>query len=119
MTPLERGAYATDFRKSAKIAGVIEPHAELRNQFIMRLLNLERGDANASAETILKLLDAEVPPLRLVLGSTILPRARTLFAERTAIWEAWEYLPNAAQHRTGKTTVATQRLRAPVNGIHN
>jgi NAD(P)-dependent dehydrogenase (short-subunit alcohol dehydrogenase family) len=97
VTIVEPAAYATDFGKSAKVADVLEPYAEFGRQFMTRLANLERGDPQATAGAILKLVDAEDPPLRLGLGSTILPRARALYAERIATWEAWEDVANAAQ----------------------
>ena len=97
VTIVEPGAYATDFGKSAKVADVLEPYAEFRNRFITRLTNLERGDPRATTEAILKLVDADDPPLRLALGDQILPGARNLYADRIATWEAWEDVSNAAQ----------------------
>jgi NAD(P)-dependent dehydrogenase (short-subunit alcohol dehydrogenase family) len=96
VTLVEPGAYATDFGKSAKIADVLGPYADFRKQFLTRLVNLESGDPEATAEAVLKLVDAEDPPLRLGLGTSILPRARAAYAERLATWEAWEDVSNAA-----------------------
>jgi NAD(P)-dependent dehydrogenase (short-subunit alcohol dehydrogenase family) len=97
VTLVEPGAYATDFGKSAQIADAQEPYAEFRKQFLAHLANTERGDPDATAEAVLKLVDAGDPPLRFALGNTILPRARAAFAERIADWEAWESVANAAQ----------------------
>ena len=105
VTLVEPGAYATDFGKSAKIADVLEPFADLRKQMMERLASLERGDPRATAEAILKLVDAENPPLRLGLGTTILPRARAAYAERISTWEAWEDVSNAAQGEPTKITL--------------
>src|ERR1700678_1078862 len=66
VTIVEPGAYATDFGKSAKVADVLEPYANFRKRFMARLTSLERGDPKATAEAILKLVDANDPPLRLV-----------------------------------------------------
>ena len=68
---------------------------------------LERGDPKATAEAILKLVDANDPPLRLALGSTTLPRARALYADRIATWEAWEDVSIAAQGQPMKTSIAS------------
>jgi NAD(P)-dependent dehydrogenase (short-subunit alcohol dehydrogenase family) len=103
VTLVEPGAYATDFGKSAQIAGVLEPYAEFGKQFLMRLVDLERGDPDATAEAVLKLVDADNPPLRLGLGTSILPRARAAYAERLATWEAWEDVSNAAMGEPKKT----------------
>ena len=107
VTIVEPGAYATDFGKSAKAADVLEPYADFRKRFMARLTSLERGDPNATAEAILKLVDTNDPPLRLVLGSTVLPGARALYADRIATWEAWEDVSNAAQGQPIKTSIAS------------
>lgn len=96
MTLVEPGAYATDFGKFAKTADVLEPYANFREQVIARLNTIERGDPQATSEAILKLVDTKTPPLRLGLGTTILPRARAAYAERIATWESWEDVSNAA-----------------------
>lgn len=106
VTLVEPGAYATDFGKSAEFANVLEPYADFRKQFLTHLANLERGDPQATAEAILKLVDAENPPLRLGLGTAILPRARAAYAERIATWEAWEDISNAAMGVPTTTTIA-------------
>lgn len=106
VTLVEPGAYATDFGKSAQIASALGPYAEFRKQFLMRLAGLERGDPEATAGAILKLVDADDPPLRLGLGTTILSRARAAYAERLATWEAWEDVANAAMGEPKKTTEA-------------
>jgi NAD(P)-dependent dehydrogenase (short-subunit alcohol dehydrogenase family) len=103
VTLVEPGAYATDFGKSAQIADVLEPYAEFRKQFLTHLANVERGDPDATAEAVLKLVDADNPPLRLGLGTSILPRARAAYAERLATWEAWEDVSNAAMGEPKKT----------------
>lgn len=107
VTIVEPGAYATDFGKSAKVADVLEPYADFRKRFAARLANLERGDPKATAEAILKLVDANDPPLRLALGSQVLPGARALYADRIATWEAWEDVSNAAQGQPIKTSIAS------------
>lgn len=96
VTLVEPGAYATDFGKSSKVADAMEPYAELRKQFLTHLATMEQGDPEATAEAVLKLVDAGDPPLRFGLGTTILPRARAAYADRLAIWEAWEDVSNAA-----------------------
>jgi len=103
VTIVEPGAYATDFGKSAQIADVLQLYAEFRKQFLTHLANVERGDPQATAEAILKLVDAENPPLRLGLGTSILPRARAAYTERLQTWEAWEDVSNAAMGEPRKS----------------
>jgi NAD(P)-dependent dehydrogenase (short-subunit alcohol dehydrogenase family) len=107
VTIVEPGAYATDFGKSAKVADVLEPYADFRKQFMERLANMERGEPIATAEAVLKLVDTENPPLRLALGSQILPRARVLYADRIASWEAWQDVSDAAQGEPTKITLGS------------
>lgn len=106
VTIVEPGAYATDFGKSSQIADALEPYAEVRKQFLVHLADEELGDPAATAEAILKLVDAEDPPLRLGLGTSILPRARAAYAERLGTWEAWEDVSNAAMGEPKKSMVA-------------
>lgn len=96
VTLVEPGAYATEFARAAKISDGINPYEELRKQVLAYIADGERGDPEATREAILKLVDAENPPLRLGLGTSILPRARAAYAERIATWEAWEDVSNAA-----------------------
>ena len=70
---------------------------------------MERGDPEATPEAILNLVDTENPPLRLALGSRILPRARALYADRIATWEAWEDVSNAAQGQPMKLQLDRNR----------
>ena len=78
---IEPGAYLTDFGKSAVRAVGMQ----------------ERGSPEATAAAVLKIVDAEQPRLRLILGSTSLPQVRAVYADRIATWEAWETVSNDAQ----------------------
>ncbi len=105
VTLIEPSAYATDFGKDATAAGSLEPYANFRKQFLTYLADMERGDPEATAEAVLKLVDADNPPLRLGLGNGILPWARAAYAERLATWEAWEDVSNAAMGEPRKATL--------------
>ncbi len=99
VTLLEPGAYATEFGSPAslKFAPGMDAYAELRQQVFGRLSSAERGDPQATAEAILKIVDAEEPPLRFIVGNAMLPMVRAAYADRLATWEAWEPVSNAAQ----------------------
>lgn len=103
VTLVEPAAYATEFGKSAQLAESLDPYTELRKQFLTHFATMERGDPQATTEAILKLVDTDNPPLRLGLGTSILPRARAAYAERLATWEAWEGVMNAAMGESTKT----------------
>jgi NAD(P)-dependent dehydrogenase (short-subunit alcohol dehydrogenase family) len=106
VTLVEPGAYATDFGKAGTIADALGPYADFRKQFLTRLAGLERGDPEATAGAVLKLVDTDDPPLRLGLGASILPRARAAYADRLATWEAWQDVSNAAMGEPKKTATA-------------
>lgn len=97
VTMIEPGAYATEFGKSAIRAEGMPVYDEFRKQFMAGLMKLERGHPEATASAVLKVVDAEQPPLRLILGSTALPQVRAVYADRLATWEAWETVSNEAQ----------------------
>ena len=109
VTLLEPGAYATDFGSpsSLKIAPGIDAYADLRKRVSGRLSSAERGDPQATAEAILKIVDADDPPLRFAVGAGVLPMARAAYADRLATWEAWEAVSNAAQGEPRKNTIAS------------
>ena len=114
VTLIEPGAYATEFGSPAslKIAPGLDAYAGLRQQIFGRLPDTERGDPQATPEAILKVVDAENPPLRLILGSTGLPMVRAAYAARLATWEAWAADSNAAQGELKKSPVASPNRRA-------
>lgn len=106
VTLIEPGAYATDFGRSAKRAEGMAVYEDFRQQVMANLAGLERGDLEATPEAILKLVDADNPPLRLALGSW-LPSARATYADRIATWQAWEDVSNAAQGEKRKGALAS------------
>jgi NAD(P)-dependent dehydrogenase (short-subunit alcohol dehydrogenase family) len=106
MTLIEPGAYATEFASPTSLKGVAGMDAyDLRKRIANRLATEERGDPKATADAILKLVDAEDPPLRFALGAGVLPMARAAYADRLATREAWESVSKAAQGASKKVTV--------------
>jgi NAD(P)-dependent dehydrogenase (short-subunit alcohol dehydrogenase family) len=99
VTLLEPGAYATEFGSpsSMKTAAGMDAYSELRVQVLGRLSTSVKGDPKATAEAIVKIVDAGDPPLRFIVGSVGLPMARTTYANRLKTWESWETVSNAAQ----------------------
>lgn len=99
---IEPGAYATEFgsAQSLKLAAGLDIYNGLRDEIMGGIATLEKGDPEATAEAVLKLVDAENPPLRLFLGSHALPWVRSAYADRLKVWEEWESVSNAAQGRS-------------------
>jgi NAD(P)-dependent dehydrogenase (short-subunit alcohol dehydrogenase family) len=99
VTLIEPGAYATDFgsQSSLKLAAGLDAYAGIREQLFAYGAQIEFGDPQATLPAVLKVIDAEHPPLRIFLGTEGMPVVRAAFAERLALWEAWEATSNAAQ----------------------
>ena len=56
-----------------------------------------QGDPAASAGAVLKIVDAERPPLRVFFGDGPLQLAVEDYEQRLATWRAWEYVSLEAQ----------------------
>lgn len=99
VTIIEPGAYATEFgsQESLKFAQGLDIYADFKAHFFNELRGLERGDPAATPDALFQVVDAENPPLRFFLGSHNLPWVRTAYADRLAIWEAWEDISKSAQ----------------------
>lgn len=99
VTIIEPGAYATEFgsQESLKFAPGLDIYTEFKGQFVENLKNTERGDPHATPDAIFKIVDAENPPLRFNLGSHNLSWVRAAYADRLAVWEAWDSISSAAQ----------------------
>lgn len=99
VTLLEPGAYATGFASQAslKISNGIDAYADLRAKIFAAGAILQFGDPQATAGAILKIVDAEKPPLRFFVGTEGLPIARAAFADRLSVWQSWEVVSAAAQ----------------------
>ena len=101
---IEPGAYATEFgsAQSLKLAAGLDIYNGLRDEIMSGITAFEKGVPEATAEAVLKLVDAENPPLRLFLGSHALPWVRSAYADRLKVWEEWESVSNAAQGKLTK-----------------
>jgi len=99
VTIIEPGAYATEFgsQDSLKFAAGMDIYDEFKGQFVESLKSMERGDPNATAQAVFKVVDSDNPPLRFHLGSHNLSTVREAYAERIALWEAWDDVSKSAQ----------------------
>jgi len=94
VTLLEPGPFATDWRD---VSSVKAPSSTAYAKPGSAGSGLAQGDPKATAEAVLKLVDAQNPPLRLFLGSGPLDVAKASYAERLATWESWDVVSKAAQ----------------------
>ncbi|HEY2519609.1 MAG TPA: SDR family oxidoreductase [Streptosporangiaceae bacterium] len=100
ITVIEPGGYDTDWagpssRRSAPLPAydkVKEMAAEARAQRVAT-----PGVPSATREAILRIVDAEIPPLRVFLGSGPLGIATADYESRLATWREWQPVSAAAQ----------------------
>lgn len=97
VTILEPGHFSTEFRAGVKSPPAIAAYDPVRQAVRSSFKPGDFGDPAATAAAILEAVDAEEPPLRLVLGSTTIAKFRAVYASRLANWDKWETVSNAAQ----------------------
>lgn len=96
-TLVEPIGYSTDWAgPSAVHSTTIPAYDELRAVVYEQLQNMPFGNPDATAEAILKVVDAENPPLRVFLGKTALPWVNQVYSDRLAQWEQWNDVSVAA-----------------------
>jgi NAD(P)-dependent dehydrogenase (short-subunit alcohol dehydrogenase family) len=98
VTLIEPGGFDTDWSGSSAVrAEPIEAYEGARRQMSKRRSQLPQGRTDATGEAILRVVDAEQPPLRVFFGSPPLEIAKQRYAERLKTWEEWSELSRAAQ----------------------
>jgi NAD(P)-dependent dehydrogenase (short-subunit alcohol dehydrogenase family) len=100
VTLIEPGGFSTDWGgASAKHAGQIEAYQPVRDQSaeMRKSRQSAQGDPHASAAALLKIVDADEPPLRCFFGDAPLGIAKADYASRIATWEKWQDVAVLAQ----------------------
>lgn len=96
VTIIEPGPFSTDWGgPSAKHATPLPEYEKVRevaNEKRKQRIGSGPGDPAATSEAILKIVDADKPPLRLFLGVTPLRTATDDYESRLAEWREWEQL---------------------------
>ncbi len=95
---LEPGRYATDFSGAESLASS-EPNPvydRMRKVFWEYADNEDAGNPAATVDALFALVDADKPPLRLILGRTAYPWVKNTYEERLKTWESWQNVSVAA-----------------------
>jgi NAD(P)-dependent dehydrogenase (short-subunit alcohol dehydrogenase family) len=99
VTIIEPGGYATDWGgSSAKHAELLPAYDAVRERSA-RLRSQRQtvsGDPLATREAVLRVVDAETPPLRIFFGNGPLATATADYESRLATWREWEPVSVAA-----------------------
>jgi NAD(P)-dependent dehydrogenase (short-subunit alcohol dehydrogenase family) len=101
VTIVEPGPYATDFMSDTSLttAPPLAIYDGIRSYLAELLTPDQVGDPAATSAAILKLVDAENPPNRLLLGE-LLPMIQQVYAERIKTWESWDDVARAAKGKS-------------------
>ncbi len=97
VTIIEPGAFTTDFQSSMKKTPAMPEYQEVRRSIEATFKPEMMGDPAATSPAILKVVDAEEPPLRLLLGSWPLSMIKKVYESRFETWDKWADVSNAAQ----------------------
>ena len=93
VTIVEPGAYATDARgESAVHSQPIAAYDPIRQMISDSMGELVVGDPGDAAQALLEVVDAEEPPLRLLMGSPGYDMVTDVAKQRLETWQAWEAL---------------------------
>ena len=93
ITNVEPGPYATDWL--ARGARHSDPHPDYAEVHQASAQQFQTGDPSATKAAILKIVDAEQPPLRIFLGKSF-DDVADLYDERLRTWRDWQPVSLAA-----------------------
>lgn len=97
VTIVEPGHFTTGFRSAVQSAPAIDVYDPMRQAIRSSFKPADFGDPSATAAAIFAAVDADEPPLRLVLGSTTIARFKAVYEARLSNWSRWEAVSIAAQ----------------------
>ncbi|MFI6438041.1 SDR family NAD(P)-dependent oxidoreductase [Streptomyces sp. NPDC050759] len=96
VTLVEPGTFATDAGSSAVHAAPIDTYEPTRQKVLAMLQNSKAGDPAAAARALLKIVDSEEPPLRILFGAHAYESTQRVYAERLKTWTEWADLSSEA-----------------------
>ena len=105
VTMIEPGGFSTDWSGSSSVTSeVVAGYEQLHDDVVesRKKRMATPGDPRATRTAILKVVDAEKPPLRIFFGDGPISIAKADYASRIAIWEEWNDVSIEAQGSLGK-----------------
>ncbi len=97
VTIIEPGGFNTDWSGSSAVhATPMSEYDSLRAARANRNASVKSGDPSASSAAILKLVDADNPPLRLLLGEFATQFVPKVYEQRLNVWREWADVARAA-----------------------
>ncbi|MFB5676408.1 SDR family oxidoreductase [Paenibacillus terreus] len=98
LTMVEPGGYWTDMYTAMRYSNPLDAYDPLRGELAKQ--NAEGSidsDPTLAAEALMRLVESDDPPLRLILGSMIFDLVRNTYKERIKTWEDWESVSRSAE----------------------
>lgn len=90
VTLVEPGGFATDWAGSSAVQAQPLPAYDGAREAVAAVFSgLKVGDPAAAGPALLKIVDAENPPLRVFFGTSPLQIVPQVYAERLKTWEEW------------------------------
>jgi NAD(P)-dependent dehydrogenase (short-subunit alcohol dehydrogenase family) len=100
VTLIEPAGFSTDWSgSSSRTAEALPAYADLHaeNERVRKTRWAAPGDPTASAAAVLKVVDADEPPLRVFFGDAPLGLAKADYEQRLRTWEEWQPIAELAQ----------------------
>jgi NAD(P)-dependent dehydrogenase (short-subunit alcohol dehydrogenase family) len=98
VTLIEPGGFSTDWGgSSARHADPLDAYQPAREAAQQRRAGNIQGDPTSSAEAVMRIVDADEPPLRVFFGTAPLAIAERDYAGRLATWREWQPVSELAQ----------------------
>jgi NAD(P)-dependent dehydrogenase (short-subunit alcohol dehydrogenase family) len=98
VTLIEPGGFSTDWGgSSARHADPLDAYQPMHEAAQQRRAGNTPGDPTASAEAVLRIVDADEPPLRVFFGTAPLGIAERDYERRLATWREWQPVSELAQ----------------------
>jgi NAD(P)-dependent dehydrogenase (short-subunit alcohol dehydrogenase family) len=100
VTLIEPAGFSTDWSgSSSRTAEALPAYADLHaeNEQVRKTRWAAPGDPKASAAAVLKVVDADEPPLRVFFGTEPLGMAKADYEQRLRTWEQWQSVAELAQ----------------------
>jgi NAD(P)-dependent dehydrogenase (short-subunit alcohol dehydrogenase family) len=98
VTLIEPGGFSTDWAgDSSRRSEPLPAYDEVRAERERRFAGNVPGDPVSSAEAVLRVVDADPPPLRCFFGRSPLSIAEADYASRLANWREWQPVAELAQ----------------------
>ena len=97
LTSVEPGGYWTNLYLAMQYSEPMEAYDALRKKMEQEAGETVDSEPALAAEALMKLVNSENPPLRLILGGTVYEYAKQAVQARLQEWQQWEALCRSAE----------------------